>query len=90
MRHTLPRRLSILHGNIESIGLVDSLQCLLDACDGDEEVGDLIFGEVGEVRLHSDRRDEDVAGQQRLEVDDGEGVFGDVEDLPSSLAGSVG
>jgi hypothetical protein len=61
MRHALSRRLTVLDGYIERVRAVDALERALHARDGLEEVCDLGCAEVGEVRAHFERRDEDVA-----------------------------
>jgi hypothetical protein len=53
----------------------------LHALDGGEEVCSCGRGEVGEAAVRAQRADEDVAGEEGLEVDDGEGVGGCEEDL---------
>lgn len=82
MRHALSSRRAILDCNIERFGIVDPFQCPLDASDSVEEVGYLIFREIGKVWLYTNGRDQDVAWEQRLEVDYGEGEWREVEDLP--------
>lgn len=68
MRHALPRGFSILHRDVESFGFVNALESPLDARNGEEEVADFVLGEVGEMRLAAERRDEDVSRQKRFEV----------------------
>lgn len=82
MRHTLPRRLSILNSHIKRLGFIDPLQRLLDARDGVEEIGYFFAREIGEVWFDAKRRDEDVARKEGFEVDDCKGVGGCMEDLP--------
>jgi hypothetical protein len=56
-------------------------QHALDALDGQEEVRQLGGREVGQAKVREQRAYEHVARQQRLEVDQGEGVPGCEEDL---------
>ena len=82
MWHALPRRLTILHGYIESIRAVDALESALHAGYGLEEVGDFGGREVREVWAHVEGGDEDVAREEGFEVYEGECCGGRVEDLP--------
>lgn len=50
----------------------------------EEQVADLVFGEVGEVLLAAQGRDEDMAREERFEIDESEGVGSCVEDLPGA------
>ena len=68
MRHALPRRLTILHSNIESVGFIHPRQRSLDARDGEEEVGELGCAEVGEAGSEAEGGDEDVAWEERFQV----------------------
>jgi hypothetical protein len=56
-------------------------QHALNALDGRKEVRQLGRGEVSQPAVGAQRADEDVPGQERLEVDEGEGVGRFEEDL---------
>lgn len=51
MRDALSRRFAILHRDVESVGFVEPLESALDAGHTQEEIGDLVFGQVAELRL---------------------------------------
>lgn len=87
--HALSRRLTVLHRDVESIRFVNSLEGALDACYGEEEVGDFVLGEVGEAGFDAEGRDEDMAREEGFEVYEREGVGCGVEDLPRCLSGVV-
>ena len=76
MWHTLPRRLAVLDRDVEGFGVVYPCQGALDFSHGVEEVADLLAAEVGEPGLDAQGRDEDVAGEEGLEVYEGEAVGG--------------
>lgn len=81
VRHALPSLCAILNRNVEGRRAVEALERALHACDGEEEVGELGRGQVGEEFVPRERADEDVAGQEGFEVYEREGVGGCVEDL---------
>lgn len=70
-----------MNRNVERRRAVEALERALHARDGEEEVGEFGRGEVGEEFVLRERADEDVAGQEGLEVYEREGVGGCVEDL---------
>lgn len=53
MRHALTSGFSVLNGHIESVRFVDPFQSTLYPRDGEEEVANLIFGQVRQSRLDS-------------------------------------
>ncbi len=46
MRYALARCLAILHGDIEGIGFVQALESSLNPSHRQEEIGDLVFGQI--------------------------------------------
>jgi hypothetical protein len=60
-------------------------QHALDALHGGKQVGQLGRREVGQAAVRAQRAHQDVPRQQRLEVDEGEGVGGLEEDLARGL-----
>lgn len=56
-------------------------QHALHALHGGEQVRQLGRGQVGQAAVRAQRAHQDVAGQERLEVDEGEGVARCEEDL---------
>jgi hypothetical protein len=61
----------------------------LDALDGQEEIGELWRGEVCQAAVGGQRADEDVARQEGLEVDQGEGMRCCEEDLRVFVSGLI-
>lgn len=85
MRHTLPRIHAVLYGDVQTTRAVDALDHCADAPHGEEEVACFGGGEVGDSGDNAARGDEDVAGEDWFEVDEGEGLGGLVEDLIDKL-----
>lgn len=81
MRYALSRRLAILHRYIECFGAVHPFQRPLHARHGQEEIGDFVLGEVGQVGFYGQRTHQDMAREKGLQIDEREGVGGFVEDL---------
>lgn len=81
MRHRLARHRAVLDGNVEALAVVGFYECFLDDLDGGEEVADFVGREIGGFGDDAEGTDEDVAGEERLEVDEAEGEGGAVEDL---------
>lgn len=73
MRHALAGVRPVLDRDIEARGAVDALDHAPDAGDGGEEVGCLGRGEVTDAGDGADGADEDVAGEEGLEVHEAEG-----------------
>lgn len=79
MRHALPRLDAILHRDVEAAlrdvrwrREVGQREHVLHALDGEEEVARLARREVGESRNDAVRAHQDVAGEEGLEVHEGE------------------
>jgi hypothetical protein len=81
MRDALAGVGAVLDGNVKRRGAEDALDHAGDALDGQEEVVDLCSGQVVEAGHDATGRYEDMAGQEGLEIDYGEGQAGAVEDL---------
>lgn len=77
----MPRRHAILYCNIESLRFVYVLNRLPDLLHREEEVGHLDGGEVFQSRNYAVRTDKDMAGEERFQIYECEGVFGVVEYL---------
>jgi hypothetical protein len=69
MWYTLARIFPILNGNIERRRLVDPLDGETDTLHRSKEIGYLGRGEVMKAWDSSRRRDKDMAGKDRLDVD---------------------
>ena len=90
VRDALPRVRTVLHRDGErGRARVRALEGAPDARDDGEQVPGFGGGEVAQARDAAEGRDEDVAGEDRLEVDEGEGVGCFVEDLRGALAAGV-
>lgn len=74
-------RLAVLHRNVESVRIVFGLDHLPDILYREEEVRNLGDGEVFQPLDYALWADEDMAGDERLQVYDCEGVLGAVEYL---------
>lgn len=79
--NTLPRGLAILYRDIQCIRTIDTLNHARHALYGGKEVGDLSGCKRREARDDAARADEDVAGEEGLEVDEGIAERREVEDL---------
>jgi hypothetical protein len=81
MPHALPRVDPVLNRYVERTGPENSLHASADKLDGPEEVGGLGGCEVAEAGDGAVGADEDVPREEGLEVYEGEGEGGEVEDL---------
>jgi hypothetical protein len=91
MHHALPRIQPILDRHVQRARCVHPLQHARHALHADEQVSGFGGGQVAQTGDAAERRDEDVTRQDGLEVDEGEGVRRQVEDLGEkrSLDGGV-
>lgn len=76
MRHALAGVYTILDGNVKRRSGEDTLDHARDALDCDEKVVDLCSRQVVEAGHDATGRDEDMAGQEGLEIDNGKGQTG--------------
>lgn len=84
VRHALAGVYAVLDGDVEGRGIEDALDHARDVLHRQEQVGDLGGRQIVETRHDPARRDQDMPRQQWLEIDDGEGQAGQVEDLPAA------
>lgn len=81
MRYALSRVYPILHGNIQARGAVYSFHHLSNPADCEKEVTCFGGGQVRDARYDATGRDEDMAGQNWFEVNEGKGKWCLEEDL---------
>lgn len=84
MRHALASVYTILYGDVQGRRMKDTLHHTRDALHGQEQILHFRGGQIVETRHDPAGRDKDMARQQWLEIDDGKGQAGEVEDLDMS------
>lgn len=89
MGHALACILAVLYGNVEGRGIEDAFNGARDALDRQEEVLDFGGRQVIEARDDAAWRDEDVTGQERLEVHESVRQRREVEDLEGGPSASA-
>lgn len=86
MRHALPGIRPVLHGDIQAGAMEQSLDDLPDPLYGQVQVGDFIVGQIGQAGNDPPGRNENMAGQKRLQVDKGKAQGCEMEYLLLGLA----
>ena len=81
MRHALPSVHAVLDRDVQAAGPVHALDGPADAMDRGEEVGCFFGRQARDARDGAARADQDVAGEEGLDVHEGEGEGRAMEDL---------